>query len=171
MRTKSASTRASNGSLLAPLCRNRSRASRTSWLAHARSGMPQAFSEFVATFGLLAVIWGCAGISREVNDTDPHLESLILVVCCPRQENTPGGYMSPAPVPPISPFFYGYTQTRIARARGPLTRIPHWTYSRRRGTWKMAGLRRHPEPSTTPALIAKLHQRADWTIGLNGDRE
>ena len=26
---------------------------------HARSGMPQAFSEFVATFGLLAVIWGC----------------------------------------------------------------------------------------------------------------
>ena len=27
---------------------------------HARSGMAQAFSEFVATFGLLAVIWGCA---------------------------------------------------------------------------------------------------------------
>jgi len=27
---------------------------------HARSGIPQAFSEFVATFGLLAVIWGCA---------------------------------------------------------------------------------------------------------------
>jgi len=27
---------------------------------HARSGLPQAFSEFVATFGLLAVIWGCA---------------------------------------------------------------------------------------------------------------
>jgi glycerol uptake facilitator-like aquaporin len=27
---------------------------------HARSGTPQAFSEFVATFGLLAVIWGCA---------------------------------------------------------------------------------------------------------------
>ena len=26
---------------------------------HARSGMPQAFGEFVATFGLLAVIWGC----------------------------------------------------------------------------------------------------------------
>jgi glycerol uptake facilitator-like aquaporin len=26
---------------------------------HARSGMAQAFSEFVATFGLLAVIWGC----------------------------------------------------------------------------------------------------------------
>jgi glycerol uptake facilitator-like aquaporin len=28
--------------------------------AHARSGPAQVFSEFVATFGLLAVIWGCA---------------------------------------------------------------------------------------------------------------
>jgi glycerol uptake facilitator-like aquaporin len=27
---------------------------------HARSGMAQMFSEFVATFGLLAVIWGCS---------------------------------------------------------------------------------------------------------------
>jgi len=27
---------------------------------HARSGSPLVFSEFVATFGLLAVIWGCA---------------------------------------------------------------------------------------------------------------
>ena len=27
---------------------------------HARSGVSQQFSEFVATFGLLAVIWGCA---------------------------------------------------------------------------------------------------------------
>ena len=27
---------------------------------HARAGPAQAFSEFVATFGLLAVIWGCA---------------------------------------------------------------------------------------------------------------
>src|SRR5678815_2104725 len=27
---------------------------------HPRAGMAQAFSEFVATFGLLAVIWGCA---------------------------------------------------------------------------------------------------------------
>jgi glycerol uptake facilitator-like aquaporin len=27
---------------------------------HARAGMAQAFSEFVATFGLLAVIWGCS---------------------------------------------------------------------------------------------------------------
>lgn len=26
---------------------------------HARSGWPQVFSEFVATFGLIAVIWGC----------------------------------------------------------------------------------------------------------------
>jgi glycerol uptake facilitator-like aquaporin len=26
---------------------------------HARSGAPQVFSEFVATFGLIAVIWGC----------------------------------------------------------------------------------------------------------------
>src|ERR1700729_2184619 len=27
--------------------------------AHARSGSAQVFSEFIATFGLLAVIWGC----------------------------------------------------------------------------------------------------------------
>jgi glycerol uptake facilitator-like aquaporin len=27
---------------------------------HERSGAPQAFSEFIATFGLLAVIWGCS---------------------------------------------------------------------------------------------------------------
>ena len=27
---------------------------------HVRAGAPQLFSEFVATFGLLAVIWGCA---------------------------------------------------------------------------------------------------------------
>jgi glycerol uptake facilitator-like aquaporin len=27
---------------------------------HARHGLPQMFSEFVATFGLLAVIWGCS---------------------------------------------------------------------------------------------------------------
>jgi glycerol uptake facilitator-like aquaporin len=30
------------------------------WSRHVRSGLPQAFSEAVATFGLLAVIWGCA---------------------------------------------------------------------------------------------------------------
>jgi glycerol uptake facilitator-like aquaporin len=27
---------------------------------HSRSGPPQLFSEFIATFGLLAIIWGCA---------------------------------------------------------------------------------------------------------------
>ena len=31
---------------------------------HARSGPAQLFSEFVATFGLLAVIWGCAAAPR-----------------------------------------------------------------------------------------------------------
>ena len=30
------------------------------WSHHVRSGLPQAFSEMVATFGLLAVIWGCS---------------------------------------------------------------------------------------------------------------
>ena len=30
-----------------------------SWSQHARTGLPQAFSEGIATFGLLAVIWGC----------------------------------------------------------------------------------------------------------------
>jgi glycerol uptake facilitator-like aquaporin len=30
------------------------------WSRHVRSGPPQAFSEAVATFGLLAVIWGCS---------------------------------------------------------------------------------------------------------------
>jgi len=29
---------------------------------HARSGGAQVFSEFVATFGLLAVIWGCSRV-------------------------------------------------------------------------------------------------------------
>jgi len=32
---------------------------------HARSGMAQGFSEFVATFGLLAVIWGCARLRTQ----------------------------------------------------------------------------------------------------------
>ncbi len=27
---------------------------------HARAGVPQAFSEFIATFGLMSVIWGCS---------------------------------------------------------------------------------------------------------------
>ena len=30
------------------------------WSRHIRTGLPQAFSESVATFGLLAVIWGCS---------------------------------------------------------------------------------------------------------------
>lgn len=30
------------------------------WSQHARAGWPQAFSELVATFGLLAVIWSCS---------------------------------------------------------------------------------------------------------------
>jgi glycerol uptake facilitator-like aquaporin len=30
------------------------------WSRHARTGLPQAFSESIATFGLLAVIWGCS---------------------------------------------------------------------------------------------------------------
>jgi glycerol uptake facilitator-like aquaporin len=30
------------------------------WSQHARNGLPQAFSEGVATFGLLAVIWSCS---------------------------------------------------------------------------------------------------------------
>ncbi len=33
---------------------------------HARSGAPQVFSEFVATFGLLAVIWGCSRARSEM---------------------------------------------------------------------------------------------------------
>lgn len=39
-----------------------------SWSRHARSGLPQAFGEVVATFGLLAVIWGC---SRRRDTTVP----------------------------------------------------------------------------------------------------
>jgi len=31
-----------------------------SFSLHARSGAPQVFSEFIATFGLLSVIWGCS---------------------------------------------------------------------------------------------------------------
>lgn len=31
-----------------------------SWSRHARAGGSQVFSEFIATFGLLAVIWGCS---------------------------------------------------------------------------------------------------------------
>jgi glycerol uptake facilitator-like aquaporin len=32
---------------------------------HARSGSPQVLSEFVATFGLLSVIWGCSRLRSE----------------------------------------------------------------------------------------------------------
>jgi glycerol uptake facilitator-like aquaporin len=32
---------------------------------HARAGFPQALSEFIATFGLVAVIWGCVRRNRE----------------------------------------------------------------------------------------------------------
>jgi glycerol uptake facilitator-like aquaporin len=30
------------------------------WSSHTRAGLPQAFSEVIATFGLVATIWGCA---------------------------------------------------------------------------------------------------------------
>jgi glycerol uptake facilitator-like aquaporin len=35
------------------------------WSTHARAGFPQAFSELIATFGLLAVIWGCARLRAD----------------------------------------------------------------------------------------------------------
>jgi glycerol uptake facilitator-like aquaporin len=38
------------------------------WSHHPRAGLPQAFSEAVATFGLLAVIWGC---SRRRSEATP----------------------------------------------------------------------------------------------------
>lgn len=33
---------------------------------HSRSGVPQIFSEFIATFGLLCVIWGCSRLRSEM---------------------------------------------------------------------------------------------------------
>ena len=33
---------------------------------HSRAGVPQVFSEFVATFGLLSVIWGCSRLRSSV---------------------------------------------------------------------------------------------------------
>jgi hypothetical protein len=33
---------------------------------HNRSGVPQTFSEFIATFGLLSVIWGCSQLRTSV---------------------------------------------------------------------------------------------------------
>ncbi len=38
------------------------------WSHHPRAGLPQAFSEAVATFGLVAVIWGC---SRRRSEATP----------------------------------------------------------------------------------------------------
>jgi glycerol uptake facilitator-like aquaporin len=35
------------------------------WSAHARSGSAQIFSEFIATFGLVSVIWGCSENRRD----------------------------------------------------------------------------------------------------------
>jgi len=32
---------------------------------HARAGAPQIFSEFIATFGLLSIIWGCSRVRSE----------------------------------------------------------------------------------------------------------
>jgi glycerol uptake facilitator-like aquaporin len=37
-----------------------------SFSPHQRSGLPQLFSEFVATFGLLCVIWGCMKMRSEL---------------------------------------------------------------------------------------------------------
>ncbi|HET9483746.1 MAG TPA: MIP/aquaporin family protein, partial [Xanthomonadales bacterium] len=42
----------------------------------ARAGLPQALSEFVATFGLLAVIWGCA---RRRSDAVPFAVAAYIV--------------------------------------------------------------------------------------------
>lgn len=37
-----------------------------SWSRHIRGGMSQMFSEFIATFGLLSVIWGCSRLRSSV---------------------------------------------------------------------------------------------------------
>jgi glycerol uptake facilitator-like aquaporin len=36
-----------------------------SWSSHSRHGWPLVFSEFVATFGLLSVIWGCSRLNSK----------------------------------------------------------------------------------------------------------
>ena len=46
------------------------------WSRHARSGVPQVLSESVATFGLLAVIWGC---SRRRPDAVPFAVGSYIV--------------------------------------------------------------------------------------------
>ena len=43
---------------------------------HARSGPAQAFSEFVATFGLLSVIWGCSRAGTGTHAGAPHLAEM-----------------------------------------------------------------------------------------------
>ena len=45
------------------------------WSTHVRSGAAQGFSEFMATFGLLAVIWGC---SRRRAETVPFAVGLYI---------------------------------------------------------------------------------------------
>ena len=45
------------------------------WSTHVRSGAAQGFSEFMATFGLLSVIWGC---SRRRADTVPFAVGLYI---------------------------------------------------------------------------------------------
>ncbi len=37
-----------------------------SWSQHARSGAAQVFSEFIATFGLVCVIWGCSRLQAQM---------------------------------------------------------------------------------------------------------
>jgi glycerol uptake facilitator-like aquaporin len=45
---------------------------------HARSGPAQIFSEFVATFGLMSVIWGCSRLrSDAVPSLSPHISQLL----------------------------------------------------------------------------------------------
>jgi glycerol uptake facilitator-like aquaporin len=46
------------------------------WSTHVRAGLPQVFSEFVATFGLVAVIWGCA---RQRPEAVPFAVSAYIV--------------------------------------------------------------------------------------------
>jgi len=46
---------------------------------HARSGSAQLFSEFVATFGLLAVIWGCA---RSRSSAVPFAVAAYIMAAC-----------------------------------------------------------------------------------------
>ena len=52
-----------------------------SFSRHARAGGAQLFSEFIATFGLLCIIWGCARLrpgGRAVRDWRLHHRSLLV---------------------------------------------------------------------------------------------